>query len=393
MHLNDSNEFKNEINKKLKKKIEPMEPTFETINLGNDENSYLIKIGSTLNKKERKDLKELLTKFQKVFAWSNEDMLGIDPEIAQHHIDTHAHMVRIKQKLRSMRTEWLLNIKEEVTKQLKVGFIKPMHQSKWIAKVVPIPKKDGKVRMCMDFRDLNKAFPKDDFLFPHIDILVDNMAGNALMSFMDGFSRYNQIKMAPKDMTKTTFTTKWGIYCYIMMPFGLKNAGATYQRMATTMLHDMMHNEVKVYVDDMIVKSKDREGHIIDLRNFFERIKDYRLRLNPQKYTFGVTARKLLGFLVSDRGIKVDPSKIKVILDMPPPKSEKEIRGFLGRLHHISQFIAKLTSTCKPIFQLLRKDEPHAWNDECQKPFELIKEYLLHPPILEPLTQGKPLLL
>ena len=104
-----------------------MEPTFETINLGNDENSCLIKIGSTLNKKERKDLKELLTKFQKVFAWSNEDMLGIDPEIAQHHIDTHAHMVRIKQKLRSMRTEWLLNIKEEVTKQLKVGFIKPMH--------------------------------------------------------------------------------------------------------------------------------------------------------------------------------------------------------------------------------------------------------------------------
>ena len=149
---------------------------------------------------------------------------------------------------------------------------------------------------------------------------------------MDGFSGYNEIKMAPKDMTKTTFTTEWEIYCYTVMPFGLKNAGATYQRMATALLHDMMHNEVKVFIDDMIVKSKDREGHIANLRKFFKRIKEYRLRLNPQKCTFGVTTRILLGFLVSDRGIEVDSSKIKAILDMPPSKSEKEIRGFLGQL-------------------------------------------------------------
>ena len=144
-------------------------------------------------------------------------------------------------------------------------------------------------------------------LSPHIDFLVDNIAGCALMSFMDGFPGYNKIKMAPKDMTKTTFTTKWGIYCYMVMLFGLKNAGATYQRMATTLLHDMMHNEVEVYVDDMILKSKDREGHVINLRKFFRRIKDYRLRLNPQKCTFRMIARKLLGFLVSDRGIEVNP--------------------------------------------------------------------------------------
>ena len=169
-----------------------------------------------------------------------------------------------------------------------------------------------------------------------------------------------------------------------MMSFGLKNTGTTYQRMAITLLHDMMHNEVEVYVDDMIMKSKEREGHIVNLRKFFERIKEYRLRLKPQKCTFGVTVGKLLGFLVSDRRIEVDSSKIKAILELPPPKSKKEIRGFLGRLQYISQFIAKLTSTCKPIFKLLRKNEPHEWNDECQKAFELIKEYLLHPPILVP---------
>ena len=359
LHLNDSNEFENEINKQLENKIEPMEPTLESINLGNNENLRLIKIGSILNEKEKKDLQELFTEFQEVFAWSYEDMPRIDPEIAQHHIDTHDHMVPIKQKLRRMRTEWLLNIKEEVTKQLKVGFIKPIGQAEWVANVVPVPKKDGKVRMCVDFRDLNKACPKDDFPLPHIVVLVDNTAGSALMSFMDGFLGYNQIKMAPKDMTKTTFTTEWGIYYYTVMSFGLKNAGATYQWMTTALLYDMMHNEVEVYIEDMIVKSKDRKSHATNLRKLFKRIKEYRLRLNSQKCIFGVTAGKLLGFLMSNREIEFDPSKIKTILEMPPPKSEKEIRSFLGRLQYISQFIAKLTSTCEPIFKLLRKNEPH----------------------------------
>ena len=182
-----------------------MEPTFETLNLGNNENLRLIKISSTLNEKERKDLEELLTKFQEVFAWSYKDMLGIDLKIAQHHIDTHSHMVLVMQKLRHMRTKWLLKIKEQGTKQLKVGFIKLVHQANWIANVVPVPKKDGNVRMCVDFRDLNKACPKNDFPLSHIDVLVDNTAGSALMSFMDGFSRCNQMKMSPMDMTKTAF--------------------------------------------------------------------------------------------------------------------------------------------------------------------------------------------
>ena len=158
--------------------------------------------------------------------------------------------------------------------------------------------------------------------------------------------------------------------------------------MTTALLHDMMHNEVVVYVDDMIVKSKDREGHITNLRKLFERIKEYRLKLNPKKCTFKVIVGKLVGFLVIDRGIKVDPLEIKAILDMPPPKSEKEIRGFLGCLQYISRFIAKLTSTCELIFKLLRKNEPHKWNDKSQA-FEFNKEYLLHPPILVPQNLGR----
>ena len=122
------------------------------------------------------------------------------------------------------------------------------------------------------------------------------------------------------------------------MPFVLKNAGATYQRVATTLLHDLIYKEVEVYVDDM--KSKDHEGHIPALRKFFERIRFYKLWLNPKKCTFGVTSIKLLAFMVSQRGIEVDPEKIKAIVEMKPPRTEKEIRGFLGRKQYISRFIA-----------------------------------------------------
>ena len=124
--------------------------------------------------------------------------------------------------------------------------------------------------MCVDFKDLNKASPKDDFPLPHIDILVDNTAGHALLSFMNGFSGHNQIKMAPKDMEKTSFITPWGTYYYKVMPFGLKNAGATYQCAAITLLHDLIHKEVEVYVDDMIVKSKDCEGYTPTLQKILK---------------------------------------------------------------------------------------------------------------------------
>ena len=130
-------------------------------------------------------------------------------------------------------------------------------------------------------------------------------------------------------MEKTSFITPWGTYCYKVMPC------ATYQRAATTLLHDLIHKEVEVYVDDMIMKSKDREGHIPALRKFFERIRFYKLQLNPKKCTFGVTSGKLLGFMVSQRGIEVELDKIKAIVEMKPPRTEKEIQGFLGRIQYI----------------------------------------------------------
>ena len=194
--------------------------------------------------------------------------------------------------------------------------------------------------MCVDYRDLNRASPKDDFPLPHIYTLVDNTATSSLYSFMDEFSEYNQIKMAPEDIEKTTFITLWGTFSYIVMSFGLKNAGTTYQRAMVTLFHDMMHKEIEVYVDDMIAKSASEEEHLFNLKKLFERLRKYKLGLNPTKCTFGVKFGKLLGFIVSQRGIEVDPDKVCAILEMPHPCNEKEVRGFLGRLNYISIFIS-----------------------------------------------------
>ncbi|XP_038695435.1 uncharacterized protein LOC119992714 [Tripterygium wilfordii] len=210
---------------------------------------------------------------------------------------------------------------------------------------------------------------------------------------MDGFSGYNQIKMAPEDQEKTTFITLWGTFCYKVMPFGLKNAGATYQRAMVTLFHDMMHKEIEVYVDDMIAKSKEDGDHVINLEKLFKRLRRHQLKLNPSKCTFGATSGKLLGFIVSRRGIEVDPEKVKAIMEMPHPRTEKEVRGFLGRLNYIARFISQLTTTCEPIFKLLRKNNPSEWNDECQSAFERIKQYLQNPPVLMPPVAGSPLIL
>ncbi|RVW62997.1 Transposon Ty3-I Gag-Pol polyprotein [Vitis vinifera] len=318
------------------RKVTPISSSTELIDFGAPDQPREIRIGSSLSPDERSRLIDLLRSYLDVFAWSYEDMPGLDPTIVQHHLPILPHARPVKQKLRRLHPRWSLQVKEEIQKQLSVGFLSVVEYPEWLANVVPVPKKDGKVRVCVDFRDLNKASPKDDFPLPHIDMLVDSTAGHPMLSFMDGFSGYNQILMAPEDMVKTSFITEWGTYCYRVMPFGLKNAGATYQRAATTLFHDMMHRDVETVQAEI----ESQEVHLWG--DFW----------------------KIAGHIVSERGIEVDPEKIRAILDMPTPRTEKEIRGFLGRLQYISRFIARLTDICEPIFRLLRKNQPTVWNDD-----------------------------
>ena len=150
------------------------------------------------------------------------------------------------------------------------------------------------------------------------------------------------------------------------------------------MFHDMMHKEIEVYVDDIIIKSKTQVDHVQDLRKFLARVRRYDLKLNPAKCAFGVPFGKLLGFIVSRRGIELDPSKIKAIRDLPSPKNKTEVMSLLERLNYISRFIAQLATTCEPIFKLLKKDVTVKWTEDCQRAFEKIKEYLSNPPVLVP---------
>ena len=237
------------------RKVTPVSGSTELIDFGVSDQPREIRIGSSLSLGEISGLIDLFRSYLDVFALSYEDMLGLDPTIVQHHLPILPHARPVKQKLRRLDPRWSLQVKEEIQKQLLVGFLLVVEYPEWLANVVHVPKKDGKVRVCVGFRDLNKANPEDDFPLPHIDMLVDITAGRPMLSFKDGFSGYNQILMAPEDMEKTSFITEWGTYCYRVMPFGFKNAGATYQRAATTLFHDMMHRDVEVYVDDMIVKS------------------------------------------------------------------------------------------------------------------------------------------
>ena len=151
----------------------------------------------------------------------------------------------------------------------------------------------------MDFTDLNKACLKDSYPLPRIDQLVDSTASHQLLSFMDAFSEYNQIKKDEIDQEKTSFITSQGLFCYKMIPFGLKNAGATYQRLVNHMFHPQIGRNVEVYVDDMLVKSLDEERHVEDLQETFETLRRYKMKLNPSKCAFGVSSRKFLGFMIS----------------------------------------------------------------------------------------------
>ena len=230
-----------------------------------------------------------------------------------------------------------------------------------------VKKANGKWRMCVDFTDLNKACFKDSYPLPRINQLVDSTVGHQLLSFMNAFSRYNQIKMDEADQEKTSFLTSQGLFCYKVMSFGLKNARATYQRLVNHMFLPQIGLNVEVYVDDMLVKSLDKEKHLDNLRETFDTLRRHQMKLNPSNCAFGVSSGKFLGFMVLQRRIEVNPDKIQAILDMEPPKNIKEVQSLTGRIAALNRFVSKATDKCLPFFKILRK--AFQWTDQCQKAF------------------------
>ena len=253
-------------------------------------------------------------------------MGGIYPTVITHKLNINPPPFKpIKQKRRCFALERQKAINEEVNKLLQARAIREVEYLDWLANVVLFKKANDKWRLCIDFTDVNRACPKDSFPLPRIDLIVNTIDGHKLHSFMDAFFGCNQIRMDPSDQEKTSFLTRQGTSCYKVMPFGLKNAGATYQRLVNKMFQKKIGASMEVYIDDMLVKSVKAEVHVAHLAESFRVLKDYNMKLNLTKCAFGVSVGKFLGFIVNSRGIEANPDKIKAMLDMQPPSNNKEI--------------------------------------------------------------------
>ncbi|XP_057803119.1 uncharacterized protein LOC131018411 [Salvia miltiorrhiza] len=323
---------------------------------------HRVRIGAQLEPELREKLINFLSDYYDCFAWSHEDMTGIDPKIIVHRLQVAPEYPPRKQKRRKFAPERNQVVNDEFTKLLKNGLIREVHYPEWLANVVVVKKKNNKWRVCIDFTDLNKACPKDSFPLPHIDMLVDATAGHELMSFMDAYSGYHQIRMHPDDEEKTTFMTNIALYCYKYMPFGLKNAGATYQRLVNQMFASLLRQTMEVYIDDMLVKSIHAKDHIDHLRETFEILRKYNMKLNPTKCSFGVNAGKFLGYMVTQRGIEANPAQIESIQGIPSPTCVKD------------------------------KSRTFEWTEECEEALKQLKQYLTSPPLLAKLKDHETLL-
>ncbi|KAL0355390.1 UNVERIFIED_CONTAM: Retrovirus-related Pol polyprotein from transposon gypsy [Sesamum radiatum] len=308
-------------------KMERIEPAEEhkSIKLIVGQPDRATRIGSGMSKSMETMMIEFLRKSADLFAWSPSDFKGIDPEVIVHRLNVDPIMQPIKQKKRSFGAERNRIIEEEVGKLLEAEYVSEVQYTDWLAHVVVVPKASGNWRMCTDFMDLNKACMKDPYPLPRIDLLVDSTAGYELFSMMDAYQSYHQIFMAEEDRIKTSFITDHGIYCYNVMPFDLKNAGATYQRLVNKMFKNQVGTAIEVYVDDMLVKSRKEEDHLEDLKQAFKVMRTYGMKLNPNKCTFGVWGGKLLGYMVSERGIQANPEKIEAISRLQSPRTLKEV--------------------------------------------------------------------
>ena len=309
----------------------------------------------------------------------------MDPGFICHHLNVNPLVTPKKQLPHRPSKEHAEAVREEVTKLKQAGAINKVFYPEWLANTVVVKKKNGKWRVCVDFTDLNKACLKDPFPMPKIDQLVDAIVGHPRMSFLDAFQGYHQIPLALDDQEKTAFVTPIGNYHYKVMPFGLKNASSTYQRMMMRMFESLLGKNIEIYIDDMVVKSKMVSEHLGDLQVIFEILRSYKLRLNASKCSFDVGSGKFLGYMVTHKGIEINLDQIKAINNLQTPWNPKEVQKLTGMAVALNRFISRSTDRCRPFFLLINKWKNFEWTKECTEAFQQLKDYLARPPIMSSL--------
>jgi hypothetical protein len=251
-----------------------------------------------------------------------------------------------------MSEENVKAVEDEVQRLQDAKVIREVKYPVWLANTVPVMKKNGKWRMCVDFTDLNKACKKDDFPLERVDEIIDDEANSEMLSLLNMFSGYHQIRVRKEDEEKTSFITPFGTFCFVRMLEGLKNVGCTFSRMIAIVLHPQIRRNILAYVDDIVVKSVQRRDHISDLAETFANLRAANLKLNPEKCVFGIHKGKVLGCLVSIKGIEANPDKIKALVEMKDPVFVKDVQKLTGRVAALNRFIPRAAERSLPFFQV-----------------------------------------
>ena len=357
-------------------------------------------ISARLSDAEELKLLKILKNYQESIAWSIDELKGISPSICMHKILLEENAKPSVEHQRILNPVMKEVVRKEVLKWLNAGFIYAISDSPWVSPVHVVPKKGGFTvirnekneliptrtvtgwRVCIDYRKLNTATRKDHFPLPFIDQMLDRLAGHPHFCFLDGYSGYNQISIAPEDQEKTTFTCPYGTFAFRRMPFGLCNASATFQRCMMSMFSDLVEEVMEIFMDDFTVYGSSFEHCLNNLETVLQRCKDKQLALNWEKCHFMVTEGIVLGHKISATGLEVDQSKVSIIKTLAPPTTIKGIRSFLGHVGFYRRFIKDFSKIARPLCRLLEKDTRFNFDDSCKAAFEEIKIRLVQAPIM-----------
>src|SRR3954462_2691510 len=346
------------------------------------EEEYLVEICEISNIPETIDpqARTLLQEFEDVFP--EELPLELPPERhLTHRIELEPGSPPPWRPLYRASPMELEAMRKELDKLLANGAIQPS-RSPYGAPVVFIKKKDGELRMCIDYRALNKITVKNKYPIPRIDDLMDQIHGAQIFSKIDLRSGYNQIRIHPDDIEKTAFRTRYGHYEFRVMPFGLTNSPATFMTVMQDVFRPFLDKFVVIYIDDLLVFSKDRKEHESHLRQVFEVLRQNKLYGKIEKCTFFQEAVEYLGHIISPKGIATDPAKVEAIQSWPTPKNLKEVQSFLGLCNYYHRFVPSYSRIATPLTALTHKDAPFQWNDQTQRAFQELKERMSVAPVL-----------
>ena len=327
---------------------------------------------------QRNLIANLFQSFGDVFSKDGDD-LGLT-HLTEHTIDT-GDTRPCKQPPHRVPAAFAGEDLKAIEKLQRQGVIRPS-ASPWASPIVLVHKKDGSVRFCSDYRRLNQSTKKDAFPIPRTEDCLDAVAGSTIFSTMDITSAYHQIPVSEKDIPKTAFVTKYGLFEYVTMPFGLCNATATFQRLMELALSGLQWTSCLVYLDDVIVFSEDFPTHVERLAAVLAKIQLAGLKLKPSKCHFFKDEVGFLGHVISKNGVLPNPDNIQKVMDWPTPRSVKQVRSFLGLGNYYRRFVKNYSRVVKPLTDLTRKDLVFSWTPKCQEAFDLLKEKLTGPEIM-----------